>query len=159
MRTLFALCAAAATAFPAILSAETLPGDVAFTEYGEVAESLTGAAGDPAEGYKSAVSRGIGNCVACHVAEGWKDQQFPGDVGPELTGVGTRYDEAQIRGILVNAKHTFPETVMPAFYNVGGIYRPGDGYTGKAAKSPDVTVLTAQQIEDILALLLTFTEE
>ncbi|GGD20460.1 sulfur oxidation c-type cytochrome SoxX [Sinisalibacter lacisalsi] len=159
MRTLFALCAAAATAFPAILSAETAPTEVSFSEYGEVFESLTGVPGDPEEGYKSAVSRGAGNCVACHTAQGWSQEQFPGDVGPELTGVGARYEPAQIRGILVNAKHTFPETVMPAFYNVSNLYRPGDGYTGKAAKSPDVTVLTAQQIEDILALLLTFTEE
>jgi len=159
MRTLFALCAAAATAFPAILSAETAPTAVSFTEYGEVFESLTGVPGDPEEGYKAAVHRGTGNCVACHTAEGWKDEQFPGDVGPELTGVGARYDEAHLRGILVNAKHTFPETVMPAFYNVSDLYRPGDGYTGKAAKSLDVTVLTAQQVEDILALLLTFTED
>jgi sulfur-oxidizing protein SoxX len=159
MRTLFALCAAAATAFPSILSAETAPTDVSFTEYGEVMESLTGVPGNPEEGYKSAVSRGMGNCVACHTAEGWSKEQFPGDVGPDLTGVANRHEEAQLRGILVNAKHTFPETVMPAFYNVSDLYRPGDGYTGKAAKSLDVTVLTAQQIEDILALLLTFTED
>lgn len=159
MRTLFALSAAALTAFPTISSAQTAPQDVVFTEYGEVMESLTGVPGNVEEGYKSAVARGMGNCVACHVAEGWKDEQFPGDVGPELTGVANRHEEAQLRGILVNAKHTFPESVMPAFYNVSDLYRPGDGYTGKAAKSLDVTILSAQQIEDILALLLTFNEE
>jgi len=159
MRTLFALCAAALTAFPSMLSADTMPGDVMYSEYGEVAESLTGAPGDPEAGFKSATAKGLGNCVACHVAEGWNDLAFPGNIGPELTGVATRYDEAQLRGILANAKHTFPETMMPAFYNVDNIIRPGDGYTGKAAKSLDVTILSAQQVEDILALLLTFTEE
>jgi len=159
MRTLFALCAAALTAIPTLLSAETAASDVVFSEYGEVAESLTGVAGDPEAGYTAATNRGLGNCVACHVAEGWSNEQFPGNIGPELTGVATRYEEAQLRGILVNAKKTFPESFMPAFYNVDDIVRHGEGYTGKAAKSLDVTILTAQQVEDILALLLSFNEE
>jgi sulfur-oxidizing protein SoxX len=159
MRTLFALCAAAVTAFPSVLSAETPASEVVFGEYGEVGESLTGVPGDAEAGYKAATTKSQGNCVACHMAEGWKDLPFPGNIGPELTGVGARYEADQIRGILINAKHTFPETVMPAFYNVDNIIRPGDGYTGKAAKSADVTILSAQQIEDILALLLTFNED
>jgi len=159
MKTLFALCAAAMTAMPTMLSAETAAGDVVFSEYGEVAESLTDVAGDAEAGYKAATNRGLGNCVACHVAEGWANEQFPGNIGPELTGIATRYDETQLRGILVNAKKTFPESFMPSFYNVDDIIRHGEAYTGKAAKSLDVTILTAQQVEDILALLLTFDEE
>ncbi len=159
MRTLFALCAAAVTAFPSILSAETMPRDVMFSDHGEVAESLTGVPGNPEEGFKTATTKSLGNCVACHVANGWKDLPFPGNIGPDLTGVAHRYDEAHLRGILVNSKKTFHETVMPAFYNVDDIIRPGDRYTGKPAKSLDVTILTAQQIEDILALLMTFNED
>ena len=58
----------------------------------------------------------------------------------------------------MNSKKAFPGTVMPAFYNVDDIYRPGLAYTGKAAEDPNVTVLTAQQVEDIVALLKTFDE-
>ncbi|MCB1337781.1 MAG: sulfur oxidation c-type cytochrome SoxX [Maritimibacter sp.] len=158
MRKLFVLGAAAMMTLPSVLSADTAPRDVAFADDGSVAESLTGVAGDPTAGLENATSRGIGNCVACHVAEGWKDAAFPGNVGPALTGIANVYDESQLRGILVNSKKTFEGTVMPSFYNLDDIIRPGDAYTGKAATSPDVTILTAQQIEDLIALLLTFDE-
>ena len=75
-----------------------------------------------------------------------------------LTGIANVYDEAQLRGILVNSKKSFPDTVMPAFYNLDDIIRPGHKYTGKAAETLDVTIMTAQQIEDIVALLKTFDE-
>lgn len=157
MRNLFVLCAAATMVIPSVLSAETAPRDVVFGELGEVATPLTDTPGDPEAGFNAATQRGIGNCVACHFAEGWADMPFPGDVGPVLTGIANVYDEATLRGILVNSKKAFPGTVMPAFYNLDDIYRPGDGYTGKAA-TEEVTVLTAQQVEDLVALLKTFDE-
>lgn len=159
MRNLFVLGAAALTMLPSVLNAETAPQDVVFTEDGAVVESLTGVPGDPEAGLKAATTKGLGNCMACHVAQGWGDMSQPGNVGPELTGVAAFYDEAQFRGMLVNSKKTVHGTVMPAFYNVDDIIRPGDGYTGKAAKSLDVTILSAQNIEDIVALLMTFNEE
>jgi len=158
MRKLFVLCASATMVIPSMLSADTAPRDVAFGELGEVAAPLTEMAGDAEAGFTAATTRGIGNCVACHVAKGWGDKPFPGNVGPELTGIANVYDEAQLRGILVNSKKSFPGTVMPAFYNLDDIVRPGKAYTGKAAESLDVTVMTAQQVEDIVALLKTFTE-
>ncbi|MCB1347513.1 MAG: sulfur oxidation c-type cytochrome SoxX [Maritimibacter sp.] len=158
MRNLFVLCAAATMAIPSVLNADTAPGDVVFGELGEVAAPLTDVAGDPAAGLTAATTRSIGNCVACHVAEGWADTAFPGNVGPVLTGIANVYDEGQLRGILVNSKKAFPGTVMPAFYNLDDIIRPGLDYTGKAAESHDVTILTAQQIEDLVALLKTFDE-
>ncbi len=158
MRNLFVLCAAATMAIPSMLSADTAPKDVVFGELGEVAESLTGVPGDAKAGYEAATTKGLGNCMACHVAQGWEEMPFPGNIGPELTGIANVYDEAQLRGILVNAKKSFPETMMPAFYNLDDIVRPGHKYTGKAAESLDVTIMSAQQIEDIVALLMTFDE-
>ena len=158
MRNLFVLCAAATMAIPSMLSADMAPQDVVFGDLGEVATPLTDVPGDAEAGFTAATTRGIGNCVACHVAEGWKDMPFPGNVGPELTGIANVYDEAQLRGILVNSKKSFPGTVMPAFYNVDDIIRPGLAYTGKAAEDPGVTIMTAQQVEDIVALLKTFDE-
>lgn len=158
MRNLFVLGAAAMMTLPSVLTAETAPGDVAFSDDGRVAESLTGVPGDPEAGYKAATTKGIGNCIACHTAKGWEEMPFPGNIGPELTGIANVYDESRLRGILVNSKKTFEGTVMPAFYNVDNIIRPGEGYTGKPAKSLDVTILTAQQVEDLVALLSTFDE-
>lgn len=157
MKKLFVLCTAGMVMLPSVLAAETAPQDVVFGELGAVEESLTGAPGNSEDGFKAATTRAIGNCVACHQAEGWKDMPLPGNVGPALTSVAHRYTEAELRGILVNSKHMFEGTVMPSFYNVDNIIRPGDGYTGKAATSMD-PILTAQQVEDILALLLTFDE-
>ena len=158
MRNLFVLCAAATMAIPSALSAETAPRDVVFGEYGEVMEPLTDVPGDPEAGYTAATTKGLGNCMACHVAKGWEELPFPGNIGPELTGIANVYEEAELRGILVNAKKSFPETMMPAFYNLDDIVRPGHKYTGKAAETMDVTIMTAQQIEDIVALLKTFDE-
>ena len=134
------------------------PADVKFTD-GAVADSLTGAAGDPAQGAEIMKSKKLGNCVACHEAAALSDAPFPGDVGPMLDGVGSRYDEAQLRGILTNAKMTFEGTVMPAYYKVDGFNRPGDGYTGKAATGPLDPLLSAAQIEDVIAFLMTLKDE
>jgi sulfur-oxidizing protein SoxX len=50
----------------------------------------------------------------------------------------------------------FEGTVMPAFYKTSGFIRPGNGYTGKSAKEEDLMpILTAQEIEDVVAYLLT----
>lgn len=158
MKKLFVLCAAATMVIPSVLSADTAPRDIVFGELGEVAAPLTDVPGDAEAGFKAATTRGIGNCVACHTAKGWADLPFPGNVGPELTGIANVYDETQLRGILVNSKKSFHGTVMPAFYNLDDIIRPGKAYTGKAAEALDVTILTAQQVEDIVALLRTFDE-
>ncbi|MBK0398338.1 sulfur oxidation c-type cytochrome SoxX [Limibaculum sp. M0105] len=139
--------------------AETAPADVKFGEYGEVAASLTGSAGDPASGRKVFSERSAGNCVACHtVSEMVEDVQFHGDVGPSLDGVADRWNEAELRGIVSNAKNVFDGTVMPAFYKTTGYIRPGDAFTTKPATEPLPPLLTAQQIEDLVAYLMTLKE-
>lgn len=142
----------AAVALPA--SAETGPKDVVFEE-GAVAQSLTGVPGDAAEGAKVMSTNALGNCVACHTIEAMPDVQFPGNIGPPLDGAGDRWDEAQLRGIVANAKMTFDGTFMPAFYKVDGFVRPGAAFTGKAPEGDLPPILSAQQIEDVVAYLLT----
>lgn len=138
-------------------AAETAPASVAFEE-GAVAQSLTGAPGDPAAGAVVISDRGLGNCVACHAVSAMPDVPFQGDVGPALDGVADRWEEAQIRGILSDAKMTFDGTIMPSFYKTGPFIRPGDAFTGKAAEGELAPLLTAQQIEDVVAYLLTLKE-
>ena len=84
---------------------------------------------------------------------------FHGNVGPTLDGVADRWGEAELRGIVANAKLTFADSVMPSFYKTEGYIRPGDAYTGKAAPESGLsTLLTAQQVEDVVAYLMTLKE-
>lgn len=138
--------------------AETAPEGVVFGEYGEIEDSLTGVAGDPENGRKVMTTRGLGNCIACHAVTALDDFPFHGEVGPTLDGVGGYRNAAELRGIVADAKMTFPESVMPSFYKNSGYIRPGDAFTGKAGTEPLPTLLTAQQIEDVVAYLLTLTE-
>lgn len=137
--------------------AETAPGAVAFEE-GAVTQSLTGAAGDPAKGAEVMSNRGLGNCVACHAVSAMPDVAFQGNVGPSLDGAGDRWEEAQLRGIVSDAKMTFDGTIMPSFYKTGPYVRPGNAFTGKAAEGDLPPLLTAEQIEDVVAYLLTLKE-
>ncbi|MCF3593868.1 sulfur oxidation c-type cytochrome SoxX [Rhodobacteraceae bacterium LMO-12] len=150
------LTIAAVLSAGAAFAADVAPGDVVFDE-GSVAASLTGTPGDPAMGEKVYASKKMGNCVACHLISS-VDVAFPGNVGPELDGVGDRYDEARLRGILANSKMTFEGTVMPAYYKVDGFIRPGNAYSGKAADDTFAPLLEAQQIEDLVAFLSTLKE-
>lgn len=131
------------------------PGDVVYSDGGAVEASLSGAPGDPAEGAKVMTNRGLGNCVACHQISAL-DAPFQGEVGPALDGVAEYRSAEELRGIVANAKMTFEGSVMPAFYKTSGFVRPGDGYTGKAANEAEIEpILSAQQIEDVVAFLQT----
>lgn len=149
----------AGAALASFATAETVaPADVQFDEYGAVAASLTGVAGNAENGAVIMKTKSKGNCIACHAVSALNDAPFHGEVGPELNGVGDRWTSAELRGILSNAKITFEGTVMPAYYKVDGFTRPGDGYTGKAAKGALSPLLSAQDIEDVVAFLATLKE-
>ena len=151
----WATAMAMAIATPAIC--ETAPKDVAFAE-GAVEASLTGVPGDPANGVKVMTTNALGNCVACHQIAALPEVEFPGDIAPALDGAADRWTEGQLRGIVANAKMTFDGTFMPAFYKEDGFIRPGDGFTGKAGTEPLAPILNAQQIEDVVAFLMTLKE-
>ena len=143
-----------------VVSADVVPPEgVVYGEYGEVEASLTGRAGNPEEGLKVFTSRSQGNCVACHTVTALLDSvQFHGNVGPPLDGVADRWTEADIRGLVANAKNVYPDTIMPAFYKTSGFIRPGEGFTSKPATEPLPPLLSAAQIEDVVAYLMTLTE-
>lgn len=149
------LTMAAAVFCGASVAAETGPREVAFDEDGAVGSSLTGKPGDPATGAEIMVTKSKGNCIACHEVSDLKDAPFHGEVGPMLDGAGDRWTEAELRGLLVDAKMIFDGTVMPAFYRIDGYNRPGDAFTGKAAQGDLAPLLTAQEIEDVVAYLMT----
>ena len=149
----------AGLAFVGTAVADTAPADVVWVDDVMVPALVADAVGDPAGGVGVVSSRSQGNCVACHQVSALPDVAFQGNVGPSLDGAGSRWTEAELRGILVDAKQMFPETRMPSFYRDSGFIRPGDRYTGRAADAETFgTLLSAQQIEDTIAYLMTMTD-
>ncbi len=148
-----AIVIALSTGVPAAAQ-EVLPTAVSFAD-GAVTQSLSGVAGDAAQGRKIVGSKKLGNCVACHAVSDLDDVPFHGEIGPTLDGAGERWSEAELRGIVTNAKIMFEESMMPSFYKTEGFIRPGKAYTGKAADDTFGPLLTAQQIEDVVAYLTT----
>lgn len=142
------ICATSGTAG----AAETAPADVKITDDLEVTQSLTGVAGDPKAGRDWYSGRKLGNCLACHQTTDLKEEPFHGEVGPPMDGVAGRYEENQLRAILVNSKKVFgDETIMPAFYSTDVGVRPAKKFMGK-------TIMSAQQVEDVIAYLKTLQE-
>jgi sulfur-oxidizing protein SoxX len=112
-----------------------------------IATSLTGKAGDPVNGKKLATNRKKGNCLACHSMP-IPEQAFHGNIGPDLKGISSRYSEGELRLRIVNPKVLNSETIMPAFYKADGFNRVMKKFVGK-------TIITAQEVEDIVAYLMT----
>lgn len=127
--------------------AEVAPNEVKF-EDGAVSASLTGVTGDVVEGRVAFANRKLGNCLACHSNSEMPEQLFHGQVAPTLDGAGERWSEAELRGIVSNSKMTFEGTIMPGFYVDTGLSRPLKGFE-------DASILTAQQVEDVVAYLMT----
>ncbi|MBW4963612.1 sulfur oxidation c-type cytochrome SoxX [Sulfitobacter sp. CW3] len=151
--SIYALVASVAVTTSAF-AAEVAPTAVSYTD-GAVEMSLTGVAGNAEEGAKIVGSKKLGNCVACHEVSALPDIAFQGLIGPALDGAGDRWSEAELRGIVANAKIMFEGTMMPSFYKDTGYIRPGNAYTGKAADDTLGPLLSAQQIEDVVAYLAT----
>lgn len=143
------------TAFAA--GAEVAPTAVNYAD-GAIEESLTGTQGDPAAGRAVIGDNSIGNCVACHQVGDMADVPFQGNIGPMLDGAGDRWSEGELRGIVANAKMMFEGSMMPSFYKTDGFTRPGNAYTGDAADDTFGPLLTAQQVEDVVAYLATLKE-
>ena len=109
--------------------------------------SLTGAAGDPVRGRAIVVDRRLGACLLCHTGP-FPEEKFQGTLAPDLTGAGSRWSEGQLRLRLVDPTRLNPDTIMPAYYRVEGLTRVGLAWRGKP-------ILTTEQIEDVIAFLLT----
>lgn len=112
-----------------------------------IPSSLTGAAGDPASGRKIVLDRHVGLCLLCHSGP-FPEEQFQGNLAADLSGVGARLSAGQIRLRIVDSSRVNPNTIMPAYLRTEGLQRVAPAHRGK-------TVLTAQQIEDVVSFLVT----
>jgi sulfur-oxidizing protein SoxX len=117
---------------------------------GAIPAPLTAQPGDQERGRRIVLDRDGGDCTICH-AMPLPQRTFHGTVGPPLDGIGSRALPGVLRLRLVDPKVFNAETIMPAYYKVEGLQRVLDRYRARP-------ILTAQQIEDVIAYLLTLTD-
>jgi L-cysteine S-thiosulfotransferase len=110
-----------------------------------VPETLGGVRGDVRRGEDIVRDRRTGNCLICHQLP-LKDEPFQGEIGPALTGIGSRLSEGQIRLRLIDESLINPQTLMPPYYRAANLNNVDPEYAGRSG-------LTAQQIEDVTAYL------
>jgi L-cysteine S-thiosulfotransferase len=126
--------------------AQTAPGQ--YRIVGDaIPASLTGKNGDAARGRAIVGNRQLGLCLLCHSGP-FPEERFQGNLAPDLAGAGNRSNAGQLRLRIVDASHLNPDTIMPPYYKTDGTTRVASAFRGKP-------VLTAEQIEDVIAYLLT----
>ena len=111
---------------------------------------LTGAKGDATRGRAIVGNRQVGLCLLCHSGP-FPEEKFQGTLAPDLKGAGTRWSEGQLRLRIVDSSRLYPNTMMPAYYRIDGLTRVAPAFAGKP-------VLAAEQIEDVVAYLVTLRE-
>ena len=112
----------------------------------EIPASLTGAKGDPQRGRAIVANRQVGLCLLCHSGP-FPEERFQGNLAPDLR-TAARLTEGEIRLRLVDPARANPQTIMPAYYRTEGLTRVAPSLRGKS-------ILTAEQIEDVVAYLVT----
>ena len=141
------ILAGALLALPGFAAAEELRS---YAVVGDaIPQSLTGAPGDPARGRATLVNR-QSTCILCHNGP-FPEEKFQGDLAPSLAGAGSRWSEGQLRLRLVDGSSLNAATIMPSYYRVEGLHRVGAAWRGKP-------ILSAEQIEDIVAYLVSLRE-
>lgn len=112
-----------------------------------IADSLTGSKGDPARGRAIVANRQVGLCLLCHSGP-FPEERFQGNLAPDLRGAGARWTEAELRLRIVDSSRLNPATIMPAYHRTDGLVRVAPAWRGKP-------ILSAEQIEDVVAYLTT----
>lgn len=112
-----------------------------------IAASLTGAPGDAARGRAIVLNRTVGLCLLCHTGP-FPEERSQGNLAPDLKGAGARWSVGQLRLRMVDSHKLNADTIMPAYYKIDGLNRVASTYRGKP-------ILTAEQIEDVVAFLAT----
>jgi sulfur-oxidizing protein SoxX len=115
-----------------------------------IPDSLTGEPGDAARGRAIVANRTVGLCLLCHSGP-LPETPLQGNLSPSLAGAGARWSAGQLRLRLVDPSRLVPDTIMPPYYRLDRLQRVARNYQGK-------TILDAQQIEDVVAYLVTLKE-
>jgi sulfur-oxidizing protein SoxX len=103
--------------------------------------------GDAIRGRAIVANRQLGLCLLCHTAP-IPEEQFQGNLAPDLSGAGDRWTATQLRERIADSSKLNPNTIMPSYFRTDGLTRVAPSHKGKP-------ILTAQQIEDVVAYLQT----
>jgi len=115
---------------------------------GGIERPLASSPGDPERGRSLVVNREAGACTLCHAVPG--ERAF-GNLAPTLAGVGSKLTIAQMRLRVADSTRLNPETLMPAYYRT-------EAQRQVAAAYRDKTILSAQEVEDVVAYLASLKE-
>ncbi|MCY4541029.1 MAG: sulfur oxidation c-type cytochrome SoxX [Rhodobacteraceae bacterium] len=116
----------------------------------EIKLPLADVPGDPVRGELLVRDASRATCLICHDVpiEGEPD---PGNIGPPLAGVALRYTAGELRLRLVDPKQFNPDTIMPSYLRTSDLYEVAQEYR-------DQSIYSAQDVEDVVAYLLTLDE-
>jgi L-cysteine S-thiosulfotransferase len=123
-----------------VVHAQVIKGD-------SIIESLSVEPGDPVRGRAIVASRQTGLCLLCHSGP-FPEERFQGNLAPELKVSVARLNAPQLRARIVNAAHFNPQTIMPSYYQTSHLNRVAPKFVGQ-------TILSGQEIEDVIAFLVT----
>jgi sulfur-oxidizing protein SoxX len=112
-----------------------------------ISKPLAEPRGDAARGRAIVANRTVGLCLLCHSGP-IPEERFQGNLAPSLAGAGARWNESQLRLRIVDAARANPDTIMPPYFRTDGLRNVAKPFAGK-------TILTAQQVEDVVAYLAT----
>ena len=130
------------------VAATTVPGGVALVVVDQaLPQPLTAVAGDATRGRAIVANRQVGLCLLCHTGP-VPEERFQGNLAPDLAGAGKRWSAGQLRLRMVDARTLNPQTIMPSYHRTDGLNRVAPAF----AAAP---MLGAQQVEDVVAYLLT----
>ena len=124
-------------------SAQTVAGD-------SIYESLSSNPGDVARGRAIVASRQTGLCLLCHSGP-FPEERFQGNLAPELGVSVARLNASQLRARIVDASHFNPNSIMPAYYKIEHLNRVAPKFAGQ-------TILNGQEIEDVVAFLVSLNQ-
>lgn len=112
-----------------------------------IVDPLTLLPGDPGKGRAIVASRQTGLCLLCHSGP-FPEERFQGNLAPDLSASVNRLSQGQLRARMVDPARFNPDTIMPAYYRTQGLHRVAPKFEGQ-------TILSGQEIEDVIAFLLT----
>jgi len=126
------------------------PRDVVVVEGDAIPEPLAARPGDAARGRAIVANRSVGLCLLCHSGP-IPEERLQGTLAPSLAGAGARWSVGQLRLRIADGARLNPDTIMPPYYRTTGLRRVARTFEGK-------TILTAEQVEDVVAYLATLKE-
>jgi L-cysteine S-thiosulfotransferase len=103
--------------------------------------------GDALKGRAIMSNRQVGLCLLCHSAP-IPEERFQGNIGPSLAGVGARWNIDELRQRVAYSRNFNPQSVMPNYLQTDNLNRVAPAQQGKS-------ILSAQQVEDVVAFLAT----